>query len=882
MATPVRLGNSLIAWSLTNPNSCYPYLWSIDVVTGRSTLLKEISPLYDPVWSREPFVLQAGRLYFSARAPGDEATHLWSTDGTPEGTRQVQAPGEVGFDFPTALTSYAGHLYFFSGTSDNYHDTRFWRSDGTVDGTTQVEGVRGLPPKCISYEGGGGCGPSQPPVTMLGGRMIFVGLSPRYPNPSYALFSSDGTGKGTEFLRDFDFSYPYDIAKLGEVAYFDVESVYPVHGDQLWRTDGTRAGTWMVKDFCLGWCNSGILHPKAVGQTLYFSGWDGTRSSLWKSDGTTSGTIRLGYVSAGDREFRSVGDLVFFVGRDEEHGEEIWRTDGTSEGTRLIKDVRPGSEWSPPRELRVAGPYLFYFADDGVHGPALWRTDGTDSGTVLLKETPQAEFGSVYRPLVVFGDSVYFSAEDAGHGLELWRSDGTSAGTRPVADVYPGGESSDPFVIPAPDLSLLFLARGPEGVSIWETDGSAAGNRRIARIDSGAESRSSNPSLLNDVEGSLFFFTHAPCSCSPSDLWVSDGSEEGTIRLAAAHPKFVLSAGGSLYFNDYTSSGSISTPRFYRVDGRAQTMTKLADGEARNLTAVGDTVYFTMQSALWRVDPGRDELVLIKDSFGGGMLSSGGSLYIETGGNDPGLWKSDGTEAGTVRIHSGSVSHLTGAGGVVYFVQRESDGMSLWSTTPWSSGTTLVRRFSTGTQDPFDDTAGSRNVLYFLLRDGYRYRLWRSDGTDPGTYPLSETSAFGPLVPDSTGVYFIGVDPVRGSELWHTSGTPESTTRVKDIHPGPGSSSPADLKIVDGFLLFSADDGLHGRELWRSDGTEEGTYLLEDICPGACSSRPAGFTISGADVFFSANDGETGNELRAMPLSAINHPRENSFIPWRH
>src|SRR6266542_711693 len=246
MGTPARLGNYLIAWSLTNPNSCYLYLWRIEPATGQSTLLKEISPIYDP--SFVPFVPQAGRLYFPARAPDDWTFHLWSTDGTPDGTQQVRGPGGLAFDFPAALTSFGGYLYFFAGTSGNSSDTRLWRTDGTLDGTTQVGDVRGLPPSCIGFEGGGGCGTSEPPLTVVDGRMLFVGLSPRYPKPPYALFNSNG--ERTDLLMEFDYGPPYVIEKLGEVGYFEVAESYQVHGSQLWRTDGRREGTWMVKDLC--------------------------------------------------------------------------------------------------------------------------------------------------------------------------------------------------------------------------------------------------------------------------------------------------------------------------------------------------------------------------------------------------------------------------------------------------------------------------------------------------------------------------------------------------------------------------------------------------------------------------------------------------------
>ena len=879
MGTPVHLGNALIAWSLTNPNSCYPYLWRVDPAEGRSTLLKEISPSYDPNWWPEPMILQAGRLYFSARVPGEYATHLWTTDGTPQGTQPVVGPGGIGFDYPAALMSSDGYLYFFAETSAEPSQAHLWRSDGTAAGTARIGEVRGLPHQCVGWEGGGACGTSEPPITKLKERMIFAGLSPRYPSPPYALFSSDAVGGQTEVLLEFDYSVPDFVEKVGDIGYFRVGDIYQVHGAQLWRTDGTRTGTWLVKDLCPRWCRSYIWYPKADGNRLFFFASQDAQSGLWKSDGTEAGTIRLADVWSQTGEYLSAGGLLFFIGWDKEHGNELWRTDGTREGTFLLKDIRPGSDGSVGGRMVFAGRSLFFYADDGVHGPALWRTDGSSDGTILLKETGQARPSSVFHPLVPFGGSVFFSAEDAEHGRELWKSDGTVEGTHLVADVFPGSGSSEPFVIPGPELRLRFLARGPEGVSLWDTDGSSEGTRRLARIDSGAESRSSNPSLLNDVDGSLFFFTRPPCGCSLTELWESDGTGEGTAAVEALQPaSTAVSAGGNLYFSDSTvGTNGTYTFRFNRVDGRSRARTVLADLPARNLIAVDETVFFETDGALWRTDAARADVVKVKDLWAYQLAGSGGALYVQTGGDDASLWKSDGTETGTVRVHPGAVAHLTDAGGVLYYVSLyEPGGSSLRYTSANRSDSTLVRRFPTETpRDPIVDTAGGRNLLFFVFQETTGTQLWRSDGTEAGTYRLSEIPASGPLVSDGTGVYFIGFDPAHGYELWHSFGTPESTARVKDIQPGPGSSLPKEMRLVDGVLLFSADDGAHGREIWQSDGTDEGTQLLGDICPGACSSDPALFTQSGQNVFFRADDGDTGEELWSLPLSAI-HPRRKS------
>ena len=60
---------------------------------------------------------------------------------------------------------------------------------------------------------------------------------------------------------------------------------------------------------------------------------------------------------------------------------------------------------------------------------------------------------------------------------------------------------------------------------------------------------------------------------------------------------------------------------------------------------------------------------------------------------------------------------------------------------------------------------------------------------------------------------------------------------IEDINPGNNSSNPTGpMKVVDGFVYFSANDGVHGYELWRTDGTEAGTTMVKDINQGENST----------------------------------------------
>jgi len=136
----------------------------------------------------------------------------------------------------------------------------------------------------------------------------------------------------------------------------------------------------------------------------------------------------------------STGTVAFFSGSTGNGDYELWKTDGTTAGTVLVRDIRPNFGSSPSNLVNVNG-VLAFTANDGVNGYQLWRSDGTAGGTVRVSSLGTSaalgQFTSV-------NGTLFFVATQAAIGQELWESTSGVHTASLVRDIRPGSSGSAP------------------------------------------------------------------------------------------------------------------------------------------------------------------------------------------------------------------------------------------------------------------------------------------------------------------------------------------------------------------------------------------------------------------------------------------------------
>lgn len=814
-------------------NDYFLALWVSDgAPAGTEELWGPLQPDSEAVWVKEQKIL-----YFSARSSLNESG-LWRSDGTSLGTYQFVTFASP-HAHPTDLRAFKGRLWFV--LNDGKRGPALWVSDGTEEGTRLAfDPVPGSKAHV---------GPSG--LRVLGKRLYFVAPDSRGRE---GLWVSQGTKGGPVLLLRLPQSRPAAMFHAsfrlhnGRVFFVAQDAR---RGQELWVTDGTPKGTRVLtafprrEAFFSTFGESLDLPDSSPTGRFVFRAHDGSRGmELWSSDGTPKGTRLVRDLCPGPCDgVRSIWSIhrgrLYLRGSDGLHGGEVWLTDGTGAGTRQVRDLCPGECSSDPFPLGAIADRLLFGAEDGEHGSEIWATDGTNAGTVRLSDFDLDEPWERPSPAALPG-KLLFNAVDTEHGRELWVSDGTAAGTHLALDIYDAdvGGSYAARLRAFGDEVVFFATDGIHGFELWKSDGTEEGTSLLAELVPGPEPSSSPPEGVSLQAAGKLFFDVGPF------LWRTDGTATGTFRLTA--------------------------------DG-----VLLCCGEATPLTALADTVFFGAFDAahgweLWASDGTVAGTRRIKDIAPGPVNSGATDFAVFQGklhftANVDGereLWRSDGTPAGTVRIAGIGPSHeyLTAmltvhAGRLWFFGDDGEHGRELWSSDGTAAGTSMQVDLVPGPEPSAGDFLVSLPGKLLISAVPIPFGIWASDGTPEGTERIG-SAVFFPKnwIVFKGRFYFSGIDPVSFAEgLWVSDGTEEGTgpLRNRDGMELPGVSAFAPLG--DRLLFTTSQTDI---PLWETDGTESGTFRIRNLLPGSVGTWE--LVAAGSRVYFQAFDPATGRELWAI------------------
>lgn len=391
-----------------------------------------------------------------------------------------------------------------------------------------------------------------------------------YLNPN--LYTTDGTAAGTRLLndslthvdfiypnQDFDLSYSPDYTEFSNSILFKNKLYFsgytPGLGVELWVTDGTKEGTHLIKDIYPGSKSSTPGNFVAFNNILVFMAYDKRGMRFWRTDGTEQGTWLLKDLYPGESyyneeseedayiyntSFAQINNMLFFFAHEKSSEDlHLWKTDGTQEGTVLVKENVYGSGGDP--SFGVTGNKFFFCASDENYYNQLWVSDGTGSGTHIVKllYSSGGSLNSERVQFKTFKNKVFFRDRKD----NLWESDGTSSGTKLTKvkfnlPVYKFTTDISSCIIN--NNRFLYLADD----KLYTYDGNDESIKSI--VSFGKRDHTTSPGFFLKKDRISFFGDDTVMSFTNNDkvffilpgdtkkdkqLWITDGTKQGTKLL---------------------------------------------------------------------------------------------------------------------------------------------------------------------------------------------------------------------------------------------------------------------------------------------------------------------------------------------------------------
>lgn len=524
--------------SMGDVNGALYYVYSdtlgshLSKVDSNSTSSTDITYIDTLVYADRFFDLN-GKLFFRGQTPA-QGFELWTSDGTDTGTHIANDIYTGGTSsFPSYFTLYKSSLLF--AAADRLHGRELMMYDSA--GTRLIKDINTI-----------FTASSYPYPIIPFGEDVLMNAG-NYETGDELWKSNGDTITLVKDVRHGEFGgSPVNFTVKNKTAYFLAYEADFI--TSVYQTDGTEAGTKRISHNTTSISDYTITDD---GSLFYTTGTSGSYGSLYKLNPVDSSEMLLqnnlsfhGVANVyGDTKFlTTAGSGVYFDASQYPYGYELWKSDGTVEGTQLVKDIYPGGSSSssdPALKIMYHGN-LYFVANDGSEY-ALWKSDGTSVGTVKVKSVKPLSF-------YITNNILFFNGYTAIEGEELWKTDGTVSGTVLVKDINTGTVSSTPSRYSSLNNVLYFVATdATHGSELWRSDGTTNGTYFVKDIIEGTGS--SSPAYLTIAASKLFFTVN-------SKIWISDGTSTGTGPIDDAvtdnaNAYYLTGNGNKLFYEGYSN-----------------------------------------------------------------------------------------------------------------------------------------------------------------------------------------------------------------------------------------------------------------------------------------------------------------------------------------
>ena len=386
------------------------------------------------------------------------------------------------------------------------------------------------------------------------GNRLFFGVSvPK--SDSDELWTTDGTRKGTYRVGTSYSELPLVAGKT--VVFFESGKTGV---QQVWRSDGTVHGTYALTDLP---AKDGSQILGALSDTVIFSVQRGVAGEVDAVSADDPERYRL--LDAQANQVFAVGVVGSKLIYDNETSARpgLYCTDGKgSASTVLVSTVAPAVGLNNSNALVDSIDYrgdLFFPAYAKSGATELWKTNGTRDGTVAVQRlASNSAAGSQPRGFVEDNGLLYFIS--AGHHNDIYRTSGASV--KAVTHLKPGqpGYDDEGAFIDTSGLTAF-------GGSLYLHSSEMYGEDVVSRIDKdGTTTRAFNGLVSDDeivFDGGLFLHGFPTADPRSKDfLYRSDA--DGVSKVVPQPDATLLGATGtSLYFATDTEKEGLT---LYRIE----------------------------------------------------------------------------------------------------------------------------------------------------------------------------------------------------------------------------------------------------------------------------------------------------------------------------